>query len=105
MSELNRALLAVYRLGADHTYLKALSTKSPQRIHRYLLDVAVDSPDTYTTLDELIDLLKIPYTTTYRCIQSLNSLGLLDSRRGKPQRRDGVHGAGGQGKSAWRARL
>ena len=105
MSELNRALLAVYRLGADHTHMKALSTKPSHRIHRYLLDVAVDSPDTYTTLDELSHLLKTPYSTTYRCINILAKHSLVESRKGKPQRKNELHGAGGSGKREWRARL
>ena len=105
MSELNRALLSVYRLGADHRTLKTLATPAAHRIHSYLLRVAVDSPNTYTTLDEVKELLSIPNSTAWRVMQSLTRLSLLEHRRSKPQRKDGVHGAGGSGKNEWRARL
>ena len=105
MSELNRALLVLYRLGADDKHMRALAVPSAYRIHRYLLNVALDSLDTWTGIDEAADLLHIAYSTAYRCIHSLARLGLLEYRRGPPQRRDGKHGPGGRGKDLWRARL
>jgi len=105
MSAVNRALLDLYRLGVNQKQLRALSTVSAYRIHRYLLAVADVSPDTYTTINELSDLLKIPYKTVWRTVQSLTRHGLLDSKRGPPQRKYGNHGGGGKGKAAWRAKL
>ena len=105
MSELNCALLALYRLGADDRHMRALAVPSAYRIHRYLLDVANDSPDTWTGIDEAAQLLSIAYSTAYRCIHSLARLGLLDHKRGPPQRRDGKHGPGGRGKDLWRVKL
>ena len=105
MSELNRCLLSAYRLGADHKTMQILGTESAHRIHSYLLRVAVDSPDTYTTLNELTELLGVPLTTAYRAIKQLDVEGLLVSRRDPPQRKDGKHGAGGRGATGWRAKL
>lgn len=105
MSDLNRALLAAYRQGATHTTMQVLSSPAAHRVHRYLLDVANDSPDTYTTLDDVKELLNIPHSTAYRIIKALDCLKLLDSRRGTPQRKDGRHGAGGSGAIGWRAKL
>ena len=105
MSELNRALSVAYRLGANDRHMRALSTNSAYRIHRYLLDVAIDTVDTYTGIDEAAQLLGVAYSTAYRVIHSLNRLGLLDCRQGPPHRRDGSHGPGGKGKSLWRAKL
>ena len=105
MSEVNRALIRLYRLGVDHRDMKILSTKATHSIHRYFITLAIDSPDTYTTLDELSHLLKTPYSTTYRCINILAKHSLVESRKGKPQRKNELHGAGGSGKREWRARL
>ena len=105
MSELNSALLRAYRLGADHQTMKKLSTQAAYKIHSYLLAVAVDSSDIYTTLTELTELIKVPYSTAYRVVKQLDSEGLLTSRRFQPQRKDGAHGAGGRGAQAWRAKL
>ena len=105
MSDLNRALLSAYRQGADHHTLKTLATPAAYKIHSYLLRVANDSPDTYTTLNELTELLGVPLTTAYRAIKQLDAEGLLTSKRSPPQRKDGVHGAGGKGAQAWRAKL
>lgn len=105
MSDLNRCLLSAYRFGADHTTLKKLSTPAAHKIHSYLLRVANDSPDTYTPMNELVNLLKIPYSTAWRVTGILAKLGLIESRRGKPQRKGENQGAGGRGAQAWRAKL
>ena len=105
MSELNRCLLSAHRLGADHQTFKVLSTQAAYKVHSYLLSVAVDSPDTYTTLNELTELLGVPLTTAYRTIKQLDAEGLLVSRRDPPQRKGSEHGAGGRGATGWRAKL
>ena len=105
MSAVNHALLSLYRLGVTNRQLRTLSTTSAYRIHRYLLDIAMHSPDTYTTINELTDLLKIPYQTAWRTVQSLTRHGLIEAVRGPPQRKDETHGGGGKGKQAWRAVL
>ena len=103
MSEMNRALLYLYKLGADDRHMRALSAPSAFRIHRYLLDVAVDNPDTYTGIDETADHLNIAYSTAYRCIHSLGRLSLLESKR-IPARQNSKWG-GGKHRTVWRAKL
>jgi len=103
VSELNRALLALYRLGADDRHMRALAVPSAYRIHRYLLDVANDSPDTWTGIDEASQLLSIAYSTAYRCLHSLGRLGLIESM--KVPARQSSKRSGGKHRDVWRARL
>ena len=105
MSEINELLHSLYWKGVDHKTLKALSTESAQRIHRYLLDVAESSPETYSSLEELSTLLNIPYGTTWRIIKNLDKQGLLDYKQLSPQRQTETTNAGGKGKTVWRTRL
>ena len=81
--------------------MRALAVPSAYRIHRYFLDIAVDSPDTYTGIDETADILGIAYSTAYRSIHSLGRLGLLESKS-VPARQNSKWG-GGKHRLVWRA--
>lgn len=103
MSKINKTLLYLYELGVDDRHMRALSAPSAYRIHRYFLDNATDSPDTYTGIDETADHLNIAYSTAYRTIHSLGRLGLLESKR-IPARQNSKWG-GGKHRTVWRTKL